>query len=289
MTIHEKHRIWLEGRGIDPALAEKFGIETTRDDNGYWLTVPYLENGEVINHKWRQTSEKRHRMDAGAPLLLWNVDCLNDPEVMNGAPVVITEGEWDALAALAAGQWAEQDTELLRTDGPPTRLAPRSDGTIHGDIERKVVGQFDELGYLSMTGDELTARATMFLRGTRDVQFGREARADEIDLIEPDAGVFGAPAEGGGEVGAGEAAPHKRARWMVPTAVAAYVALATSTNLQVGVRDVARPPQTTGRVRGASCCCGRLRSSCGNCWCDGCGVVAGMDSHGDGRCHARLA
>ncbi len=103
MTIHEKHRIWLEGRGIDPALAEKFGIETTRDDNGYWLTVPYLENGEVINHKWRQTSEKRHRMDAGAPLLLWNVDCLNDPEVMNGAPVVITEGEWDALAALAAG------------------------------------------------------------------------------------------------------------------------------------------------------------------------------------------
>lgn len=62
------------------------------------------------------------------------------------------------LAALAAGQWAEQDTELLRTDGPPTRIAPRSDGTIHGDIERKVVGQFDELGYLSMTGDELTAR-----------------------------------------------------------------------------------------------------------------------------------
>ena len=90
------------------------------------------------------------------------------------------------LAVLAAGQWAEQDTELLRTDGPQTRIAPRSDGTIHGDIERKVVGQFDELGYLSMTGDELTARATMFLRGTRDVQFGHEARADEIELIGTD-------------------------------------------------------------------------------------------------------
>ncbi len=90
------------------------------------------------------------------------------------------------LAALAAGQWAEQDTELLRTDGPPTRIAPRSDGTIHGDIERKVVGQFDELGYMAMTGDELTARATMFLRGTREVQFGREARADEIELIGTD-------------------------------------------------------------------------------------------------------
>ncbi len=90
------------------------------------------------------------------------------------------------LAALAAGQWAEQDTELLRTDGPPTRIAPRSDGTIHGDIERKVVGQFDELGYMAMTGDELTARATMFLRGTREVQFGHEARADEIELLGTD-------------------------------------------------------------------------------------------------------
>ena len=48
---------------------------------------------------------------------------------------------------------------------------------------------------------------------------------DEIDLIEPDVGVFGAPAEGGGEAGAGEAAPHKRARWMVPTAVAAVLAV----------------------------------------------------------------
>lgn len=103
MTIHEKHKVWLEGRGIDEALAIKFGIETTRDGGGYWLTVPYLENGETVNHKYRQTSEKRHRMDAGAPLSLWNVDCLSDPEVLNGAPVIITEGEWDALAALAAG------------------------------------------------------------------------------------------------------------------------------------------------------------------------------------------
>lgn len=103
MTMHERHRDWLSGRGIDPALAEAFGIKTTKDGSGYWLTVPYVHKGEPINHKYRQTSEKRHRMDPGAPLTLWNADCLSDPAVRSGAPVIITEGEWDALAALTVG------------------------------------------------------------------------------------------------------------------------------------------------------------------------------------------
>src|SRR5512145_1155098 len=98
MTIHERHREWNEARGLDPALAEKLGLETQRDETGFWLTVPYTENGETVNRKWRLTSEKRHRMDAGAPLLLWNADCLKDPKVQSGhAPVIITEGEWDAI------------------------------------------------------------------------------------------------------------------------------------------------------------------------------------------------
>ena len=43
-------------------------------------------------------------MDAGAPLLLWNADILSDQKVQSGqASVLITEGEWDALAALTAG------------------------------------------------------------------------------------------------------------------------------------------------------------------------------------------
>jgi twinkle protein len=101
--MHERHRAWIEARGINPELAEKLGLVTTHDGDGYWLTVPYLERGEVINHKYRLTSEKLHRMDTGAPLGLWNADCLDHPEVLAGAPVVITEGEWDALAAMTAG------------------------------------------------------------------------------------------------------------------------------------------------------------------------------------------
>lgn len=98
--IHEKHKEWLTARGLDPVLAEKMGLETTRDGTGYWLTVPYNHAGEVVNHKYRQTSDKRHRMDSGAPLSLWNADCLAEAA---GQTLIITEGEWDALAAIQCG------------------------------------------------------------------------------------------------------------------------------------------------------------------------------------------
>lgn len=104
MTIHERHREWLMGRGLDPVLAEKLGLETVMRGGKNWLAVPYVERGETINHKYRLTSEKDHRMDDGAPLALWNADCLTNERVREGqAPVVITEGEWDAIAAMQAG------------------------------------------------------------------------------------------------------------------------------------------------------------------------------------------
>lgn len=105
MTIHEKHKDWLAHRGLDPVLAEKFGLTSTPDGaNNFWLTVPYVENGQVVNHKFRKTGAKRHKMDAGAPLTLWNHDALLLEPVRSGqAAVVITEGEWDALAAIQSG------------------------------------------------------------------------------------------------------------------------------------------------------------------------------------------
>ncbi len=102
--LHEKHRVWIEARGLDPVLADKLGLETVHANNAAWIRIPYIEGEMVINHKWRMTSEKRHMMDPGAPLALWNVDCLKSPKVRDGqAPLVICEGEWDAIAAIQSG------------------------------------------------------------------------------------------------------------------------------------------------------------------------------------------
>lgn len=104
MTIHPKHQEWIEARGLDPQLAAKFGLETRQEQSGYWLAIPYCEQGVIVNHKYRLTTDKRHRMDVDAPMLLWNADALMEPKVRDGqAPLVITEGEWDALAVIQAG------------------------------------------------------------------------------------------------------------------------------------------------------------------------------------------
>jgi twinkle protein len=101
--MHDKHRDWITGRGIDPALAEKFGLTTTQREGGQWLTIPYLWRGEAVNHKYRLTSQKDFRMDTGAPLTLWNADVLSSPEVQGGASVILCEGELDGIVSVQAG------------------------------------------------------------------------------------------------------------------------------------------------------------------------------------------
>lgn len=98
--LHDRHRAWIEARGISADLAEKLGLETVERDGGNWLAVPYVVRGKTINHKYRLTREKRHQMDTGAPLALWNHDALLKD---SDQPLVICEGEWDAMVAMSAG------------------------------------------------------------------------------------------------------------------------------------------------------------------------------------------
>ncbi len=104
MQFHPKHLEWIEARGLDPYLLDRLGISTRQEAGRNWLAVPYLENGQERNCKFRGVQDKAHMMTPGAPLIWWNVDCLHDPRVQSGqSPVIITEGEWDAMVALQCG------------------------------------------------------------------------------------------------------------------------------------------------------------------------------------------
>lgn len=96
--IEGQHNQWLNARGIPSDLAAKFGLETVVRDGAKWLSIPYRLDGALVNRKFRRTSEKQHSMDKGGKLCLWNA------EVLSGqGEVIITEGEFDALAVMAAG------------------------------------------------------------------------------------------------------------------------------------------------------------------------------------------
>jgi twinkle protein len=104
VELKTQHVDWLRNRGIDPALADKFGLYTAHMDGKNWLAVPFVERGQTINHKYRLISDKSaQRMDSGAPLVLANHDCLLDPSLAE-TPLIVTEGEWDMLACMTAGK-----------------------------------------------------------------------------------------------------------------------------------------------------------------------------------------
>lgn len=162
--IDQKHRSWLEARGISADLASKFGLETTIRDGVAWLSVPYVEQGRTINHKYRLTSEKRHQMDQGAPLCLWNHDCLIEE---SDKPVVICEGEWDAMVAAARGWRAVS----VPNGAPPT--------------ETPDVANAKRYEYLWRARDVLN-RVKSFILATDDDEAGRALRADLASLLGAD-------------------------------------------------------------------------------------------------------
>lgn len=162
--IHERHGKWLEARGISADLATKLGLETVIKDGQRWLAVPYVEAGKTINHKYRLTSEKRHQMDQGAPLCLWNHDCLLEE---TDKPVVICEGEWDAMVALAQGWRA-----VSVPNGAPAD-------------ETSDVANAKRYEFVWRARDALN-RVKSFILATDDDGPGRALRADLVALLGAD-------------------------------------------------------------------------------------------------------
>lgn len=98
--LSETHRRRLVERGLDPELALRMGMRTAPD--GTAILFDYLVDGKIHNTKVRRGKGNMPWAKTGVPLSLWNVDCLQAPPAPDEV-LIITEGEFDALALIQAG------------------------------------------------------------------------------------------------------------------------------------------------------------------------------------------
>lgn len=123
--LDERHARMLEERGLDVELVTRLGVASSPDRGRDWIAIPFVVGGKVVNHKYRSLGfDKRFAQDKDAAQAFWNQDVITDP-TLSGYPLVITEGEFDAMAAIQAG--------FLRTvsvpDGAPAQPVGVSEHT----------------------------------------------------------------------------------------------------------------------------------------------------------------
>jgi twinkle protein len=104
---------WIERRGLDHEMAVRYGLYTAKplkggaveaDRSGNVLAFPYVERGVVVAEKYRALMQKKFWQRPGGRRTFWNSDVLDDPALERGEnPLIVTEGEPDALAAICCG------------------------------------------------------------------------------------------------------------------------------------------------------------------------------------------
>lgn len=102
MGLSRRNEDLLAARGLDPELAARYGVADS-SRSGFDIEIPYFREGTQVNRKYRTLDgEKRFSQDAGAEKLFWNWNALLDAS-LETMPLIVTEGEMDALAAIQAG------------------------------------------------------------------------------------------------------------------------------------------------------------------------------------------
>jgi len=92
----------LTTRGLDVELADRLGFASVCRGGTEFVVIPCMRDGRVWRRKYRTlTGEKRFSQEGGAPIP-WNEDVLRDDSLI-GQPLIITEGELDAFAAIQSG------------------------------------------------------------------------------------------------------------------------------------------------------------------------------------------
>lgn len=119
MTISLQHQEWLEERGISAETAAQYGVYTGKseivgegkdrrqvvhpDPSGDLLAFPTRVGDVTVGEHYRRPAKKQFFQKKGSKQVFWNFQCLLDPALERGEPLVICEGQLDALTAIDCG------------------------------------------------------------------------------------------------------------------------------------------------------------------------------------------
>lgn len=95
--LSTKHREWIESRGLDVGLAQRYGFRTA----GEHIAFEYRVDGKIHNTKIRKGKGDMPWIESGKVLIPWNVDCLKGDA--SERELIWVEGEPDGLACIQAG------------------------------------------------------------------------------------------------------------------------------------------------------------------------------------------
>lgn len=98
--LSEKHAEYLTKRGLNPEIAKAAGVKTASDGT---LAIPLFDaESRLVGIKYYRTEQKAWHAQLGSANVLWPV-----PYILEHFPdsdtIYVTEGQWDALAAIQAG------------------------------------------------------------------------------------------------------------------------------------------------------------------------------------------
>lgn len=132
LMLSQEHLKWFEERKISKKTLELTGVYSAQhlqngehepSLNGRILSFPYFKEKKILNIKYRKPGKVFYT--SKGELIFWNHDVIMDPDVQSGVnPLVITEGEIDALSFIEAGY---PFVVSVPNGAPPPRKNPSED------------------------------------------------------------------------------------------------------------------------------------------------------------------
>lgn len=98
----------LSARGISEQTAVRVGLKSVSINDGpqfrqgVWVEIPFYIGTEIVNKKYRRLDDKQFTQSKGGEQTWYNYNVLTDP-TLKDQPLIVVEGEMDALAAMQSG------------------------------------------------------------------------------------------------------------------------------------------------------------------------------------------